>query len=182
MSSNPKVKPPQCFPLDQHLETNWKRFKSRLEHYSVAIKLAEQDKAVHVAIILNLFRDEVYDLVLTLKPTGLDDAAAVIKVLDDYIKPKRNLIRARFMFNSRNQQELEPFESFFLDIQKLAKKCEFGDLKSSLIRDRLVISITDQKLRERLLGEEKSLDEVVQICRAVEAGRSRADADADCRC
>ena len=53
--------------------------------------------------------------------------------------------------------------------------CEFGTLKESLIRDRIVAGIKDAKVRERLLREtDLSLDKAISICRASEATKKHA--------
>ena len=51
-----------------------------------------------------------------------------------------------------------------------ARSCEFGALKDSLIRDRIVCGIHSDKTRSRLLREaELTLERTVDICRANEA-------------
>ena len=47
--------------------------------------------------------------------------------------------------------------------------CSFGDLKSSFIRDKIVVGVHDKKVQERLLRErDLSLEQAIQICRAAE--------------
>ena len=55
------------------------------------------------------------------------------------------------------------------ELRKRVDRCEFAELKNSLIRDKIVIGICDKKTQERLLGEsELSLEKALQICRAAE--------------
>ena len=54
---------------------------------------------------------------------------------------------------SRRQSEGQCFDNFVTKLKKLSKKCEFSDLQNSLIRDMIVIGITDNHLRQRLLRE-----------------------------
>ena len=57
-----------------------------------------------------------------------------------------------------------------------SRHCEFGTLKESLIRDRIVAGIQDAKVRERLLREtDLSLDKAISICRASEATKKQVE-------
>ena len=38
-------------------------------------------------------------------------------------------------------------------LKKLSSDCEFGELKNSLIKDIVVIGVTDNSMRERILRE-----------------------------
>ena len=49
----------------------------------------------------------------------------------------------------------------------IAKDCNFGTVKDSLIRDRIVCGIIDNAVRERLLREpDLNLDKAIQICQS----------------
>ena len=51
-----------------------------------------------------------------------------------------------------------------------AKTCEFIALRDSLIKDRIVLGIISQRVRERLLREDDlTLQKAMQICQAAEA-------------
>ena len=51
-----------------------------------------------------------------------------------------------------------------------AKTCEFLTLKDILIKDRIVLGIISQRVRERLLREDDlTLQKAMQICQAAEA-------------
>ena len=58
---------------------------------------------------------------------------------------------------------------FFTELKKLSKECEFSDLQNSLIRDMIVIGITDNHLRQRLLREpDLTLDSAIKLGYAYE--------------
>ena len=56
----------------------------------------------------------------------------------------------RATFNQACQLSDETAEHFIMRLHRLAETCEFGELKSDMIRDRLVIGIRDGQLSERL--------------------------------
>jgi len=53
-------------------------------------------------------------------------------------------------FNQARQLSDETAEQFITRLHRLANNCEFGELKSEMIRDRPVIGIRDKNLSERL--------------------------------
>ena len=50
----------------------------------------------------------------------------------------------------RMQRNGEPVDNFITDLFILAEHCEFGDLHDELIRDRIVVGLSDRSLSERL--------------------------------
>ena len=53
----------------------------------------------------------------------------------------------------KEQKEGQSFDEFMIQLKKLSIDCEFGGLKNSLIKDIVVIGVTDDSLRERILRE-----------------------------
>ena len=43
-----------------------------------------------------------------------------------------------YQFNSYNQKENEPFDTYITELSNKIKQCEYGQLEDSLLRDRLV--------------------------------------------
>ncbi|XP_047994938.1 uncharacterized protein LOC125233114 [Leguminivora glycinivorella] len=57
----------------------------------------------------------------------------------------------------------------------MAAKCDFKDLCSDLVRDRLICGIQETTLRERLLREnDLTLQKAIEICRLAEISRAQA--------
>jgi hypothetical protein len=80
----------------------------------------------------------------------------------------------RFQFNSATQKPSESVDEFYPRLRQLAESCEFGELKDSLIRERIVIGTTDDLGGERLLRSRPTpeLDAVVESLRAAEVCRA----------
>ncbi|GFN80779.1 polyprotein [Plakobranchus ocellatus] len=82
---------------------------------------------------------------------------------------KENITVERYKFNSRNQTKTETFDQYVTDLKNLAKNCKFGNLQDELIRDKIVCGIANEKIKERLLREDKlTLDKAIDIFRAAE--------------
>ena len=88
---------------------------------------------------------------------------------------EKNINFVRYQFFSYAQEEGQPFDQFVTALKKCAANCEFGELRDSLIRDRIVCGTIDSKLQERYLREnELSLERAIQLGRAVEKTRKYA--------
>ena len=78
------------------------------------------------------------------------------------------------MFHTRVQREEEQIDSFVTDLRLKSKTCEFGNLKDSLIRDRVVVGIRDSRLKEKLLRDPGlTLERAVDVCKANEAAQAQ---------
>ena len=64
----------------------------------------------------------------------------------------------------------EPVDAFIQDLYRLADNCQYGELKESLIRDRIVVGVLDDKLSDTLQSKaDLTLDKAIQLCRQAEA-------------
>ena len=60
-------------------------------------------------------------------------------------------------------------DEYVTELKARSQHCEFGDLRESLMRDKIVLGVQDKKIQERLLREtDLSLDKAISICRAAE--------------
>lgn len=59
----------------------------------------------------------------------------------------------RHVFFMRSQGQTESIDAYVTDLKNKAEDCEFGELRESLVRDRIVCGIKDDQLRARLLRE-----------------------------
>lgn len=94
----------------------------------------------------------------------------LFKELLNYVEPKKNIIAEQFKFFKRQQADLsELFDKFFIELKKMAKRCEFGELEDNLLKVRIVLGVNDHKLQESLIRTpDMSLDKIIDHCRATE--------------
>ena len=58
---------------------------------------------------------------------------------------------------------------------KLSENCGFGTLRESLVRDRLILGVMDDRIREKLLGKrDLDLDKAIEMIKASQVTHSRA--------
>ena len=167
------IKPPNPLVFDNNITANWKLFKQKWSNYSVITNLNKQNNEYQVALLLHTIGDEalkIYNSFNFKTPDSNRTVAEIIKKFDDFAIGEINETYERFVFNSRNQQDNENFDTFLSAINNLSKTCNFcDDCKNSRIRDRVVLGIKNKNTQNDLLKISKlTLEECVNICRAAE--------------
>ena len=96
---------------------------------------------------------------------------------DDFMKMDFNYILQQCDFPPIQiffckQSEGWCFDDFVTELKKLSKECEFSNLQNSLIRDMIVIGVTDNHLKWRLpLESDLALDSALQLGHAYEENK-----------
>ena len=97
------------------------------------------------------------------------DINKVLEKLEAYCIGETNETYERYVFNKRDQQQGESFDSYLSALRSLIKTCNFGTLQDNLLRDRVVLGIRENSTRKKLLAESKlTLEKCISICRANE--------------
>ncbi|KAK2143360.1 hypothetical protein NP493_4554g00000 [Ridgeia piscesae] len=163
--------PDELVLLTGNIAENWRKFRQEFELYMIASGHDGKPEKQKVALLLHVARKQAIDVFNTFALTEEQkaDYDVVVQRFETYCSPKTNETYERYMFNSRKQFQGEAVEQFVTELKIRAQSCNFGDLRDSMIRDRLVLGITSQRVRERLLREEDlTLGKAVQICQAAE--------------
>ena len=158
--------------LAGNIAENWRKFKQEFELYLVATGLDTKTSRHKIALLLHVARKQAIDVYNTFSFTEEEDGDfdSVIEKFNSYCNPMKNETYERYVFHSRKQLQGEPIEQFVTDLKLKAQTCQFENLKDSMIRDRLVLGVTNTRVRERLLREENlNLEKAVKICQAAEA-------------
>ena len=176
--------------MQGNVSENWKEFQTSWDYYCIATELENKLKKpdgsddaagmkLVAATLCSIMGAECLKIMNSLPTLSTDDKknpAKIISALRDYFVPKKNVLYERFKFNTAVQQG--DLDEFVLRLRQLADTCEYGSLKDSLIRDRLVIGTSDQACRERLLRERPvpDLDKCIDLLRASEISRTHQQA------
>ena len=99
----------------------------------------------------------------------------ILQQFDNYCSPQKNVTLLPYKLFSYRQSEGQSFDNLFTKLKKLSKGCEFLDLQNSLMRDMIVIGITDNHLRQRLLREpDLTLNSALKLGHACEETKKHA--------
>ena len=177
--------PPE--PLDLsggNISANWKKFKQKYTNYEIATGINSKASSTRVATLLTVIGNDAIDVFNTLTWDAEGDDKKIEKVLlkfEEHCEPKKNVSYERYKFFSRAQESGESIDQYVTILRKLCETCEFGTLKNSLTKDRIVLGVNNTKTRERLLRVpdltlEKALD-VVRSAEATEIQMKELDSD-----
>ncbi len=170
------IPPPQPLNLTGNVDEAWKKFKQRFELYLKAIEADKKSDAQKIALLLTVAGPEVIEVFNTLTFTEEDKGKydVVVQKLEEYCIPRKNETYERYVFRSRVQRDGENCEQFITDLKIKSQTCNFGALKDSLIRDQIVIGISDKKVKERLLREKDlDLEKAIHICQISELAKTQ---------
>lgn len=163
---------PNRLSFEGNVAENWRRFKQNYEIYIVAAGHSRKTKKEKSCILLNLAGEdavEKYNSFTFNEEEDKDDPEILKQKFEEICMPLRNLTFERHLFHTRKQGPSESISSFVTDLKNIARKCEFGDLESELIKDRIVCGINSDAVRRILLREANlTLEKALTICSANE--------------
>jgi hypothetical protein len=147
------VKPPERmdFTVEDQRAT-WKRWRRQFMVWLTSTEQLEKSDVVKINLLLTCLGPdglEVYDTFDAADDATLED---VLEEFDRYWEPRSNVTMSRYKFFS-SEQGSKSVNEFVTSLKSLAKDCEFGDLRDSLVKDMLVLHCSSDDLRGRLLRE-----------------------------
>lgn len=84
----------------------------------------------------------------------------VFDKFDKYFDIRTNVIFERAQFNSRRQGPGETTNDFITALYKLVATCNYGNKRDELLRDRIVLGISDKELSKKLQRDDKLMLEM----------------------
>ena len=168
-----KLPPPPILCLEGNLKENWRRFRQLFDIFLVASGINKKAEDVKTNTLLHLIGPDAVEIFNTFEfaePGDKAKLAPVLEKFEQYCNPRKNVIFERHVFNTRCQGSSETVDTYVTDLRMKARSCEFGELKDSLIRDRIVCGIKSDTVRSRLLRDcDLTLQKAIEICRAAES-------------
>ncbi|KAI5621586.1 hypothetical protein C0J50_18855 [Silurus asotus] len=156
-----QVSPPEKFTFKAD---DWPKWMKRFERFRVASGLETQADENQVNALIYTMGEEAEDILtsLHLSPQAASDYEVVKNRLNDHFVARRNVIFERAKFNQRQQEVGESVDHLITALHCLAEHCGYGDLHDEMVRDRLVVGLTDKRLSEQLqLDPELTLEKAV---------------------
>ena len=136
-----QLKPPA--PLDFeaiNLADSWKRWSQEVELYMDLAMCAREESKLFLYLLGSQGR-EIYSTMRFEAPGHERNLKQVMDAFDRHCNQKKNETIERYKFFSRFRNPGESQEKFITD---LATTCNFGDLKDSLVRDRIICGVKDK--------------------------------------
>ena len=158
--------------MDDNLATNWNAWKKARTRDKVATGVNKQEQLVRVSTLMSVIGEDATKAFNTfeLAETEDDSKIDVLAKLDEYCEPRTQVIYKRYRFNNRNQEPGESIASYLKELRTIAKNCLYESITpDEILRDRIVLGIRDDKMRERLLRlNDLTLQNTVDLIKAAE--------------
>lgn len=156
-----------------NLASNWKQWKKVWQRYEIATGIYKQEDLVRVSTLLSVIGEEAvkaFDTFAWAEGQNENKITDVLAKFDQYCEPRIQVIYERYRFNNRKQEPGESISAYVTELRVIAKNCAHNEITpDEILRDRLVLGVRDEKLRERLLRvNDLTLTKAVDICKASE--------------
>ena len=164
-------KPPKKLSFEGDVATNWKEWRQMFELYMVAKESTEKPDQTKIAMLLTIMGPEGvkrFNHFAWSQSEDKDKYNDVINKFNVELSGEKREVFNRYQFWDHKRTEHQGFEDFYTELKFKASKCDFME-SDKMIRDKIVFSVTDKRLKERLLREKDlDLQRTVVVCRAAE--------------
>ena len=178
VSTTGKIPSPLVLSDRLHQGENWKSFCRQWKFYELAAGIHKKAQEVWVASLLNVICKEEMDVYETFQCGNSSDALKKDKVLEkfeEHCVPVRNETCERYVFFKCEQFSNELLDNYITALMKLSESCGFGALSESLVRDRLILGVKDDRVCQKLLGKrDLGLDKAIENIKVSQVTHSRA--------
>ena len=147
------LKPPQKLNLTGNLQEEYERWIGQYEIYAIATGVDTKDEGIQCSVFLHVAGPEAQAIAKTFTFTAEEEKkiAPLKAKMQAHCEGKKNITVTRYRFNTTDQGDGQKFDTWFIDLQHKIASCEYGALKDSLMLDRIICGIRDDKVREKLL-------------------------------
>lgn len=172
-------KQPDALDMEGNLSDNWEKWKKEFKFFLLASESNAKADEVKTSMMLSSIGARAREVYYNFEFDAGEELKLniVIDRFDNYFKPKKNVTFQRYKFFTTSQKEGQKFDEFLTELRSKANNCEFEKLKESLIKDILIVGITDKQVQERLLREPEPLllDRAIEICRSAEQTKNQME-------
>lgn len=135
----------------------WKQFQDEFKIFRIAKgidKLSEDEKIANMLMLMGPESVPIYEQFVFNDSDCKKTLSNTITLFSDYFEPVKNVIYERAVFNEMKQAQGQPIHAFIVAVQAQAKNCDYGVMCDQLVRDRIVVGVRDDKLRQYLYDVE----------------------------
>jgi len=157
----------------------WKRWSDHFDNLTVALNITDPTR--QKALFLHLAGDAVYDIIYQglVLPDVAEDANPeednvyinAKRALNDYFTPRRNSEFEIYSFRKSTQAGNETIDAYHARLRALANYCQFRDTDAE-IKSHIIQTCISTRLRSKELTEPNlTLNQLVDIGRAMETSK-----------
>lgn len=165
------AKPPRPLDVSGNMAITWKNWIQQYKWFASAREMDNKSASVQVGTFMSCIGPDAINIFNAFSLTDQEKESVDIiqQKFEQYFAPKTNTTFERYTFNKLVQLESESFDEFLTKAKNQIKKCEYGTLQDSILKDKIIIGIRSSILREKILsGDELTLEQTVKMCKASE--------------
>lgn len=168
------AKPPPPLTLTDNRIEQWKTFKARWDNYALLSSFDKVPRDLQVAQLQNCLGDEALKMLSGFKfntPAEERTVDEILTTFEKFVIGQVNETLERYKFGKRDQMEGEHLSKYLANLRRLIKTCGYcANCEPSILRDRVILGIHNDDVREELLKDSKlTLEKCIDICTAGEA-------------
>lgn len=168
---------PSGLKLDGNVRSNIEHFRRMWNNFETASGLQTETNVVRVSTMLTAIGEEasmkIYKLIEKPEDKTTEE---ILNILIEKLTPEVNIRYERYIYNSMKQTEEESYQDYFLKLKTQSKLCEYKTMEDELLLDKIICSIKDVKLREKLwLKKNIDLSEAINICKSSEETKKQLE-------
>ena len=153
-------------------QDNWDIYVKRLNFFFVANTITDANKKR--AIMLSSCGAVTYKLFKGFTaPSKTNEVSFdnLCKLTSAHKHPTPKPIAERFWFNTRNRESTESVATYVAELRPLTEHSDYGESLDSMLRDRLVCGINDERIQRCLLSEGATLtlEKAIDTAQAMES-------------
>jgi len=163
------IQPPE--PFDFSKPNDWTKWIRRFQRFRQASNLSASSEVHQVNTLIYCMGDNTDDILRGLKLSAADQQvySKVRDGFESFFIVRKNIAYERARFNMRKQEANETVDVFVTALHALAEHCNYGTLHDELIRDRIVVGLSDTKLSERMqMVKYLNLEKAINMARQSE--------------
>lgn len=153
------------------ISENCKYFKQQWKNYITATGLTSQSEERIKAVLLSAIGEDVFRRYTNMPIENEDTltATSLLEEIEKNLTPTINKRYIRAVFNMAKQEQDETYDEYFNRLRGLIKNAQYGELEKDLLLDKIICSIKDHELREKLwLNSDITLEKAIETCRSKE--------------
>lgn len=129
---------------------------------AVVLEAGKKKVALTISVIGKKTYGTLRDLCSPENPKG-KTFEALCELLQEHFKPKRLEVAESYRFHPCCQEENESVSVYSVQLRHLASTCNFGEFLNHSLRDQFVCGIRNPATRKKLLGQDGTFQEALQV-------------------
>ncbi|XP_076383265.1 uncharacterized protein LOC117223668 isoform X3 [Megalopta genalis] len=154
---------PTALSNDGDITKNWLKWKKEFLEYLEKNNYTEKSEDLKIHLLKTNIGEHGLHAIATID--NCNNLEMLLEKLDTFFEVPESEVVKRYNFFTSLPKKDQSIDNYILELKEKAIICDFGNLTDSLIRDKIIINITDKQLQSKLLEtEDLNLIKLMSVC------------------